>query len=114
MVRLKSSTQYTQDQGSIQFLYDLTDIFLRPIIDGNLFPDGFLTPEKYPDIDSLGNLPDDIIDNYEDVINQNMNFISAVAFGIVFSILRCLNWTVWNKVKLKCHFQLFRVLWLML
>ena len=81
---------HPQDQGSIKFLYDLTNIFLRPIIDGNLFPDGFLTPENYPDIDSLGNLPDDIIENYEDVIDQNMNFISAVAFGIVFSILRFL------------------------
>ena len=92
-VHLKSSEHYPpQDQGSIQFLYDITAIFLRPIIDGNLFPEGFLTPEKYPDIDSLvENLPQDIVDNYEDVINQNMNFISAVAFGIVFAILRLLN-----------------------
>ena len=81
-------TLHDQDQGSIQFLYDITNIFLRPIIDGDLFPEGFLSPEQYPDIDSLDQLPNDIIDNYEDVINQNMNFISAVGFAIVFAILR--------------------------
>ena len=81
-------TPHDQDQGSIQFLYDITNIFLRPIIEGDLFPEGFLTPEEYPDIGSLEQLPNDIIDNYEDIINQNMNFISAGAFGIVFAILR--------------------------
>ena len=107
-VHLKSSEHHRpQDQGSIQFLYDITDIFLRPIIDGNLFPEGFLTPEKYPDIDSLvDNLPQDIVDNYEDVINQNMNFISAVAFGIIFAILRLLNVKRY-KLNFKVIFSLF-------
>ena len=107
-VHLKSSEHHpVQDQGSIQFLYDITDIFLRPIIDGNLFPEGFLTPEKYPDIDSLvENLPQDIVDNYEDVINQNMNFISAVAFGIVFAILRLLNVKKY-KLNFKVIFSFF-------
>ena len=91
-------TLHDQDQGSIQFLYDITNIFLRPIIDGDLFPEGFLSPEQYPDIDSLDQLPNDIIDNYEDVINQNMNFISAVAFGIVFAILRLM---ILNAKKIK-------------
>ena len=107
-MHLKSSEHHpVQDQGSIQFLYDITDIFLRPIIDGNLFPEGFLTAEKYPDIDSLvENLPQDIVDNYEDVINQNMNFISAVAFGIVFAILRLLNVKKY-KLNFKVIFSFF-------
>ena len=107
-MHLKSSEHHpVQDQGSIQFLYDITDIFLRSIIDGNLFPEGFLTPEKYPDIDSLvENLPQDIVDNYEDVINQNMNFISAVAFGIVFAILRLLNVKKY-KLNFKVIFSFF-------
>ena len=79
---------HDQDQGSIQILYDITDIFLRSVIEGHIFPEGFLTPEHYPNISSLDHLPEDILNNYEDVLHQNRNFIVAIGFGIVFAILR--------------------------
>ena len=80
--------QNNEDQGSIQFLFDLTNIFLRPIISHDLFPEGFLTTDRYPDIDSLENLPGDVIDDIGEVLDQNKQFIAAVGFGIFFAVLR--------------------------
>ena len=82
---------YDSDQGSMQFLYDLTNIFLRPVIKDDIFPE---------------NLMDEIVDckfwnedcglfsleflneNIGDILDQNKKFFAAVAFGIVFCIIR--------------------------
>ena len=80
---------YNEDQGSIQFLYDLTNIFLRPVIKDDLFPIGFLDPDKYPDLPTLDEFVDDIYENLGDILDQNKKFIASVGFGIVFAILRC-------------------------
>ena len=82
------TVSYNENQGSIQFLYDVTDIFLRPIFNGNLFPDGFLSQEKYPDFNSLYNLPNDIMDNYLDILDANKPFVASFGLGIVFAIIR--------------------------
>ena len=82
------TVSYDEKQGSIQFLYDVTDIFLRPIINGNLFPDGFLSQEKYPDFLSLYSLPNDILENYLDILDANKPFVASFGFGIVFAIIR--------------------------
>ena len=80
--------EYNEDQGSMQFLYDLTNIFLRPIISNDLFPEGFLTTDRYPDLNSLENLPNDVIKDIGEVLDQNKRFIVAVGFGIFFAVLR--------------------------
>ena len=82
------TVSYNENQGSIQFLYDVTDIFLRPIFNENLFPDGFLSEEKYPDFNSLNNLPNDILDNYLDILDANKPFVASFGLGIVFAIIR--------------------------
>ena len=82
------TVSYDENQGPIQFLYDVTDIFLRPIINGNLFPDGFLSQEKYPDFLSLYSLPNDILENYLDILDANKPFVASFGFGIVFAIIR--------------------------
>ena len=82
------TVSYDEKQGPIQFLYDVTDIFLRPIFNGDLFPDGFLSQEKYPDFNSLQNLPNDIKENYLDILDANKPFVASFGFGIVFAIIR--------------------------
>ena len=78
---------YDEDQGSIQFLYDLTNVFLRPVIKDDLFPEGFLDPDKYPNF-PVFDLVDDIYANMGEILEQNKKLIASVGFGIVFAILR--------------------------
>ena len=90
--------EYNEDQGSMQFLYDLTNIFLRPIISNDLFPEGFLTTDRYPDLNSLESLPNDVIKDIGEVLDQNKRFIVAVGFGIFFAVLRYLHFRKTKKV----------------
>ena len=70
-----------EDQGGI--VYDLTNLFLRPIIKPNLLPPQ-LMEENIQSFNDISNL---IIDNYLAILEQNIPMIVAVAFGILFALL---------------------------
>ena len=61
---------------------------VRIIINDDIFPDGFLTTENFPDLESLNNLGQAIVDDIGPILDQNKEFIASVGFGFVFAIIR--------------------------
>ena len=80
------TVSYDPDQGSMQFLYDLTDIFLRPVIKDDMLPQSLFE-------DNI-NIPDIIEIFFEYVtfvpafLEQNKKFVVLLAFGILFAVIR--------------------------
>ena len=55
---------YNSDQGGMSVIYDITNIFLDPVIKNNFFPEGFLSEKGYDRVDSdWANMPQDMLDN---------------------------------------------------
>ena len=78
------TVSYNDDQGTMQILYDITNLFLKPIIEPDLLPEELLDQDiqTFDDIFTL------IVDNYPDIIRQNIPMIVCVAFGFLFALLR--------------------------
>ena len=70
-----------EDQGGI--VYDLTNLFLRPIIKPDLLPPQ-LMEENIQSFNDISNL---IIDNYPAILRHNTPMMVAVAFGFLFALL---------------------------
>ena len=80
------TVSYDPDQGSMQFLYDLTDIFLRPIIKDDILPQSFFDQDI-----SIGDFLDQFLEFgpiVQDVLDQNRKFVAILAFGILFAVIR--------------------------
>ena len=69
---------YNDDQGAMQILNDITNLFLNPIIKPDLLP-----PELI-DIKTLH----DIIENYPALLRQNVPMTVTVALGSLFALIR--------------------------
>ena len=78
------TVSYSEDQGAMQILYDITNLILKPIIKPKLLPPHLLE-ENIQTFDDIFNL---IIDNYPDILRQNTPMIVSVAFGFLFALLR--------------------------
>ena len=78
------TVSFNDDQGAMQILYDITNLFLKPIIEPDLLPPELLDQDiqTFDDIFTL------IVDNYPDIIRQNIPMIVCVAFGFLFALLR--------------------------
>ena len=72
------TVSYNEDQGAMQILYDITNLFLNPIIKPDLLP-----PELI-DIKTLH----DIIENYPALLRQNVPMTVTVALGSLFALIR--------------------------
>ena len=80
------TVSYDPDQGSMQFLYDLTDIFLRPIIKDDILPQSFFDQDI-----SINDFLDQFLEFgpiVQDVLDQNRKFVAILAFGILFAVIR--------------------------
>ena len=85
------TVSYDPDQGSMQFLYDLTDIFLRPVIKDDFLPDSFFDCCSYNDIwdwvaDGFG--IGSLAEIFQDTLEKNKQFLVILAFGVFFSVVR--------------------------
>ena len=89
------TVSYDEDKGAMQILYDITNLFLKPIIKPNLLPPQLLE-ENIQTLEDIFNL---IIDNYPDIIKQNTPMIVCVAFGFLFALLR------WEALFLLWNFE---------
>ena len=78
------TVSYDEDKGAMQILYDITDLFLKPIIKPALLP-SHLLEENIQTFDDIFNL---IKDNFPDILRQNTPMIVSVAFGFLFALLR--------------------------
>ena len=77
------TVSYSEDQGGMQILYDLTNLFLRPIIKPKLLPPQ-LMEENIQSFSDISNL---IIDNFPDILRHNTPMMVAAAFGFLFALL---------------------------
>ena len=78
------TVSYNEDQGAIQILYDITNLFLKPIIKPKLFPPEIMDQ----DIQTFEDIFLYLTDFWSDVLRQNIPMIISVAFGFLFSLLR--------------------------
>ena len=78
------TVSYNADQGAMQILYDITNLFLKPIIKPDLLPTELLDE----DIHSFADIFTLIVDNYPAILRQNIPMIVCVAFGFLFALLR--------------------------
>ena len=78
------TVSYNEDQGAMQILYDITNLFLKPIIKPDLLPPELLD-QNIQKADDIFNL---IVDNYLDILRQNIPMVVCVAFGFLFALLR--------------------------
>ena len=69
---------YNDDQGAMQILYDITNLFLKPIIKPDLLP---------PELNDIKTF-NEIIDNYPAVLRQNIPMTVYISFGFLFALLR--------------------------
>ena len=78
------TVSYNDDQGGMQIIYDITNLFLKPIIKPDLLPPELLDEDiqTFDDIFTL------IVDNYPDIVRQSTPMIVYVTFGFLFALLR--------------------------
>ena len=79
------TVSFNEDKGAMQIVYDLTNIFLKPVIAPDLLPTDLLDQQH---IGSLGDIFNMIVDNYLDILKQNTPMIVCIGFGFLFSLLR--------------------------
>ena len=79
------TVSYTEDKGAMQIVYDLTNIFLTPVIKPDLLPQELIDQQH---IGSLGDIFQIVVDNYLDILRQNVPMIVCIAFGFLFALLR--------------------------
>ena len=86
-LNLNYTVHYNQDQGGMEVLYDITNIFLDAVIKGNFFPDGFLSEEKFPDLESVeANFPTEAIDNWVNIVRANIPILVCIVLGLLLAI----------------------------
>ena len=73
---------YNDDQGAMQILYDITNLFLKPIIKPDLLPPDIM----YPDIQTFEDIFIYLTDFWPQILRQNIPMIVSVAFGFLFSL----------------------------
>ena len=78
------TVSYNEDQGAMQILYDITNLFLKPIIKPKLFPPEIMDQ----DIQTWEDLRIYLTDFWPEILRQNIPMIVSVAFGFLFSLLR--------------------------
>ena len=78
------TVSYNDDQGAIQILYDITNLFLKPIIKPDLLPPDLLDE----DVQTLDDIFTLIVENYPDIIRQNIPMMAYITFGFLFALLR--------------------------
>ena len=82
------TVSYSQDEGGMEVLYDITNIFLDAVIGGNFFPDGFLTEEKFPDLESVSsNFPTEVIDNMQPIVMANIPILVCIVLGLLLAVV---------------------------
>ena len=87
------TVSFNDDQGAMQILYDITNLFLQPIIKPKLLPPDLLDQ----DIQAFGDIFTLIVDNYPEILRQNIPMIVSVAFGFLFALLRYEALTLYNE-----------------
>ena len=81
------TVSYNEDHGGMEVLYDITNIFLDAVIKGNFFPDGFLSEEKFPDLESVkANFLDEALDNVTDIVRANIPILVCIVLGLILSL----------------------------
>merc|ERR1711931_190068 len=72
---------YNEDQGGMEVIYDITNIFLDAVIKPNMFPDNFLS-ENFPDLDSVTSGGVDVfVNNIQEIIVQNIPLLVCIILG---------------------------------
>ena len=79
------TVSFNEDKGAMQIVYDLTNIFLKPVIKPDLLPPDLIDQQHFG---SLGDIFNMIVDNYLDILKQNTPMIVCIGFGFLFSLLR--------------------------
>jgi len=80
------SVTYEEDQGGMQVIYDITNVFLDAVIKGNMFPDGFLSVENFPDLGSMSNFLELAIENIQEIIMQNICILICIILGPLLAL----------------------------
>ena len=81
------TVSFNEDKGAMQIVYDLTNIFLKPVIKPDLLPPD-LIDQHFGHVLSLNDIFNMIVDNYLDILKQNTPMIVCIGFGFLFSLLR--------------------------
>ena len=81
------SVTYNEDQGGMEVIYDITNVFLDAVLKGNMFPEGFLSTENFPDLDSvMDKFPDLAIESIQDIVVQNAGVLACIVLGPLFAL----------------------------
>ena len=78
---------YDEDQGGMEVIYDITNLFLDAVIQGDMFPDGFLSTENFPNLDSVtSKFPDLALENIQEIIIANAGILACIILGPMMAI----------------------------
>ena len=82
------TVSYNEDQGGMEVIYDITNIFLDAVIKPNLFPDNFLK-DNFPDLDSIthnSNAEEIFVENIQEIILQNIPLLVCIILGPLMAL----------------------------
>ena len=79
------TVSYNEDKGAMQIVYDITNLFLRPIIKPDLLPQESIDSQDYSTFEDIYRI---FTTNYLDILRQNTPMVVCVAFGFIFALLR--------------------------
>ena len=80
------TVSYNEDQGGMEVIYDITNIFLDAVIKPNLFPDNFLK-DNFPDLDSITNAGGEVfVENIQEIIVQNIPLLVCIILGPLMAL----------------------------
>lgn len=81
------SVTYDENQGGMEVIYDITNVFLDAVIGGNMFPNGFLNIETFPTLgDFTTNFPDAAMENIQEIIVQNIGILICIILGPLMAL----------------------------
>ena len=79
------SVSYNEDKGAMQIVYDITNLFLNPVIEPELLPQKLIDDFNFS---TFGDIYRMFTDNYLEILEQNTPLIVCIAFGFLFALLR--------------------------
>ena len=103
------TVSYNEDQGGMEVIYDITNIFLDAVIKPNLFPDNFLK-DNFPDLDSITNAGGEVfVENIQEIIVQNIPLLICIILGPLMALATLLCGFCFCCCQLSAHYDLHTV-----
>ena len=79
------TVSYNEDKGAMQIVYDITNLFLKPIIKPNLIPQEIIDSQDYSTFEDIYRI---FTDNYLEILRQNTPMVICASFGFFLALLR--------------------------